>query len=207
MSEIHFLPWVGQYYGKENFLNKKVMVLGESVHCGHRCSPCDGCPNFTIGCVLDHLNDNVYDEQGKYQKWANTYKKFESALIGRKLLMEERPLAWDAIVFYNYFQTALDFSRQPLGGNIEYNRAAECLMSMLQEYEPDRVIVWGRRLWNHLPNINWFNRPTIEHDGIISPTGYYLINGKEFPFMLINHPSSGFSWDIWHKNIKEFLEN
>ena len=183
------------------------MVLGESVYCGDQCKPCDGCPLFTIECIQKYLKDDVYDQSGNYQGWANTYKKFEASLIGRKLTIEERPLVWDSIVFYIYFQTALDKARQPLGGDLEYDRAAECLMKTLQQVQPEGIIVWGNRLWECLPSENWTNIPNIVNDERISNTGFYTISGVKYPFMLVNHPSSGYSWDVWHKNIKDFLDN
>ena len=207
MSKIHFQPWIGKNYGKPNYLNKKIMVLGESVYCGEYCSARDGCSVFTIDRVTEYLHNDIYDEQGAYRGWAKTYKKFESALIGRRLAIEERPLVWESIIFYNYFQTALDKARQPLGGKLEYDRATECLRKVLEKYQPEVVIAWGNRLWECLDDKDWTNGPVIEHDGCISYTGFYTIGEKKSSCMSIYHPSSGFSWEGWHKNIKEFIEN
>ncbi|MBO7495688.1 MAG: hypothetical protein J6T98_03975 [Salinivirgaceae bacterium] len=205
-AEINFKPWIGEKYLSEGFKGKRILVLGESVHCGDQCSPCCGCYNFTIDCVKTYVENNVYDETGAFRRWTNTYKKFESALVGESVPVEERQNIWNSIAFYNYFQTALDEARQPLGGDLEYDRATECLTQIINELKPKGVIVWGMRLWRILPDKNWTETEPFINEGLKSPTGFYTINNRKFPFMAIYHPSVGFSWDKWHVNIKRFIE-
>ena len=207
MADIHFEPWIGKDYENGGVFGKKILVLGESVYCGEQCSPCERCDLFNIGCVETYVNNNVYDENGKFRKWTNTYNKFESSLMGKNIPVEERQCVWDSIAFYNYFQTALDEARQPLGGDLEYDRAADCLAQILQQLKPQGVIVWGKRLWGCLPDKDWTNMETISNEGCNSPAGFYMIGGRKVPFMAINHPSTGYSWYLWHLNIKQFMAN
>ncbi len=206
MDDIQFEPWIGKDYEKGGFRGKKILVLGESVYCGEKCSPCEGCDLFTLDCVNTYINNDMYDKDGKFRKWTNTYNKFESALVGERVQIEDREKVWNSIAFYNYFQTALDEARQPLGGDLEFDRAANCLVQILKQLQPQGVIVWGKRLWGCLSDKNWTNMGTIFNEGCISPVGFYMIEGRKIPFMAINHPSTGFSWNVWHLNIIQFIE-
>ena len=85
MADIHFEPWIGKDYENGGVFGKKILVLGESVYCGEQCSPCEGCDLFNIVCVETYVNNNVYDENGKFRKWTNTYNKFESSLYEMEL--------------------------------------------------------------------------------------------------------------------------
>jgi len=208
MGNIQFEPWIGKdYEANGGIFGKKILILGESVYCGERCSPCEGCDLFTIDCVNTYVNNDVYDEKGEFRRWTNTYNKFESALVGKHVPIQDRSKVWNSIVFYNFFQTALNKAREPLGGELEYDRANDCLRQVLLKLKPQAIIVWGYRLWECLSGENWINTPPIINFEKESRTGYYLINDIKFPFMCINHPSSGFSWTIWHQNIKKFLES
>ena len=75
-----------------------------------------------------------------------------------------------------------------------------------EKYQPEYVIVWGKRLWNNLPNVGWQDGDDIVVDGYPVATGAYLLsNGKQVKVMAVNHPSVGYSWDYWHKVIQRFL--
>ena len=208
MTNIRFTPWKGKDYETGGIFGKKILVLGESVYCGETsCESCnEGCNDFTNKLVKEFVANDVHTKSGEFKYWTNTYKKFESALVGHSPSLEERKQIWNSIAFYTYFQNAFDEARQPLSGNLEIERAQQALFEILETYRPDYVIVWGYRLWDCLTGKNWTNTAPIINEDLKSGTGYYTIDGIKYPFMYINHPSTGFSWDKWHLNIKQFLE-
>ena len=68
--------------------------------------------------------------------------------------------------------------------------------------------IFGKRLWNNLPNVGWQDGDDIVVDGYPVATGAYLLsNGRQVKVMAVNHPSVGYSWDYWHKVILRFLRN
>ena len=68
--------------------------------------------------------------------------------------------------------------------------------------------IFGKRLWNNLPNVGWQDGDDIVVDGYPVATGAYLLsNFRQVKVMAVNHPSVGYSWDYWHKVILRFLRN
>lgn len=209
MTNIIFKPWEGKAYETGGIFGKKILVLGESVYCGETgckslCS--ERCNEFTINLVKEFVANDVHTKSGEFKYWTNTYKKFESALVGHSPSLEERKQIWESILFYTFFQEAFYKARQPLSGKLDTKRAQQALVEVLEKYRPDYVIVWGYRLWDCLTGENWTNTAPIINEGLKSGTGYYTIDGIKYPFMYVNHPSGGFSWSKWHLNIKQFLE-
>ena len=41
MNNVIFTPWVGKFYQKNGYENKKILILGESHYC-HKCKELDG---------------------------------------------------------------------------------------------------------------------------------------------------------------------
>lgn len=79
-------------------------------------------------------------------------------------------------------------------------RLAAALSEVIEKYQPEYIIVWGKRLWNNLPNVGWQDGDDIVVDGYPVATGAYLLsNGKLVKVMAVNHPSVGYSWDYWYK--------
>ena len=206
-TKIAFKPWVGKNY-EQGFLGtgKKVMVLGESHY-----SYTPEAPNKSSGgkkenLTVDAIEDFVHSSE--WEPYKNTYIKFERALAGKEVPKEERAAVWDSILFYNYVQTTIGTARQAPTGE-DFKSSRDLFFEVVNQYQPDYIIVWGRRLYNHLPQegkqgeelmLNWNGTEFFEETW-----EYTLDNGHTVKIMSVYHPSCGFSWDYWHEFIVKFV--
>lgn len=192
-----FIPHVGINYTKT-----KLLVLGESHYCGELCNDCGlcgahpECANFTSNVVNDYLNTN-----NEREGWMNTYLKFERSMVGHKTDINESRHIWDEVAFYNYLQVPMSAPRKA-GTKAQYKAAEDAFFSVLESLKPRLMIVWGKRLWRHLPYTYWSDsNPLIvspasqEHEDI----GYYTLpNGHVVHALGVYHPSAGYDWSYWH---------
>ncbi len=209
MKKVNFKPWVGVNYAN-GIGGKKVLVLGESHYCrelaeGGRCCPScecckmdEECHKFTIN-VMREFRDN-YSGEGYEQ----TFLCFERAVAGHELSQKEREEFWDSVVFYNYMQYAQSGPRRPLE---QRNDSSEAFREILEEYMPDCIIVWGKRLYGWLPGWNGEESEITLDNGDKTKVWTYDIKGKKIPAMAVYHPSSpkGKNWGYWHQFYKKFL--
>ena len=205
-SNIFFQPFVGKDYANGGLFGKRIMILGESHYCDGGCCDCGNCrlykqcANFTQNVLCDFL-----DESKERQKWMRTFVKFERSLVGEKTDWALRRKIWDSVMFYNYLQVAMTGPRKA-GTSAQYKQAANAFFDVINENEPECIIVWGKRLWNNMPNERWQDDDDIVVDGKRIATGYYLLsNGKRVRVVAVYHPSGGYSWDYWHKVIQGLL--
>lgn len=193
-SKIFFMPWVGSEYNSGGVYGKKVLVLGES-HYGDAPDATDD----TIGTIKEF----VYDYWGApYQQ---TFLCFERALAGREINQEEREQIWNSVIFYNYFQKSTTGPRTAPNMKAQ-KESEEAFRELLEQYQPDFIIVWGARLYQLLPA--WDGTESkIKVGEDSTPVWHYKINGKKILAMSIHHPSSpsGKDWTYWHQFHKAFI--
>ncbi len=209
MGKVNFKPWVGVNYAN-GIGGKKILVLGESHYCkelaeGGRCCPScecckmnEECHTFTID-VMQEFRDNYSGEP--YQQ---TFLCFERAVAGHELSQKEREEFWDSVMFYNYMQYAQSGPMQPLE---QHNDSSEAFREILEEYMPDCIIIWGKRLYDWLPDWNGEKSEITLDNGDKTDVWIYDIKGKKIPAMAVYHPSNpkGKNWDYWHLFYKKFL--
>lgn len=206
-QDIFFQPFVGKDYAGGGMFGRRVMVLGESHYCDEGCADCGladrhrECRAFTAGVVRDYL-----DESRPRERWMNTLLKFERSLVGHETDWPERRRIWQSLLFYNYLQVAMGGPRKA-GSNADYTHAAQVFYEVIDRYRPERIIVWGSRLWGYLPGDGrWLAGEPLVVEGYRVETGSYALSGGgRARAMTVNHPSVGYSWDWWHRAIGEFL--
>lgn len=203
---IFFHPHIGSAFRHASMFPKRILVLGESHYCADACADCGSqqhpeCAGFTRKVVADYLNP-FNDREG----WMNTYLKFERSLVGHETTPDESRRIWDSIAFYNYLQVALGGPREA-GSAEQYQAAAEPFFAVLDQLQSELLIVWGKRLWDHLPSCErWQDGETVIVEGYDVQNGYYrLANGKRVHAFCVYHPSAGYDWAYWHKVIQWFL--
>jgi len=206
MSAVFFSPRIGKDYARGGIFGKRILALGESHYCGTGCADCGECgkhpecSDFTTKVVNWCLDPSVERE-----RWMNTYLKFERSLVGHETTPVESRKIWDSIAFYNFLQVAMGGAREA-GTNQQYRAASEPFMQILEELQPDVLIVWGVRLWNNIPNRNWADGSKVAVDGYDVQNGYYtLSSGKKVKVVCVYHPSVGYDWSFWHKVIDNFI--
>ena len=205
-SNIFFHPFVGKDYANGGIFGKRIMILGESHYCDESCTDCGDCQlhrecmNFTQQVLDDYLNENK-----ERQNWMRTFLKFERSLVGEETDQAMRLKIWNSVIFFNYLQVAMGGPREA-GTAEQYHQAGKAFFEVIEKYQPEYIIVWGKRLWNNLPNVRWQDGDDIVVDGYPVVTGAYLLsNGKHVKALVVNHPSVGYSWNYWYKVIQRFL--
>lgn len=202
-----FEPWVGDNYEDGGIFHKKILVLGESHYCGECDGKC-GFKSYPDGCKPDFTTDTIQkylDPKLKRENWMRTYLKFERSLFGVETSLEDRKAIWNSIAFYNYLQVAMNKSRQA-GTYQDYIDAQAPFLEVLEELQPDLVIVWGvTRLFNNMPEDSWgWEEPLSFEDypNFYIQNGYYkLKSGKKTRVVPVYHPSVGYDWKWWYKKV------
>ena len=206
MEHVFFKPWVGRNYENGGIFNKKLLVLGES----HYCGGCNQgglkygkeCEGFTKDTVINYLN-------GVKGEWTRTYRKFERSLVNEYTTNERSKEIWNSLAFFNFLQVDMVIPRK---GGIpeEYEEGRVAFLEVLNELQPDLVIVWGiNRLYENLPGkeCGWMDGAEFKVDNHSIPNGYYQLNsGKKTKVIAVYHPSSRYSWDLWYKAISVELQ-
>lgn len=205
-NNIFFQPFVGKNYANGGIFGKRIMILGESHYCDEECADCGDCRlhgecmGFTQQVLDDYLNENK-----ERQNWMRTFLKFERSLVGEETDLAMRLKIWNSVIFFNYLQVAMGGPREA-GTSAQYRQAGEALFEVMEKYQPEYVIAWGKRLWNNMPGERWRNGDDIVVDGYHVATGVYILsNGRQVKVMAVNHPSVGYSWDYWNRVIQDFL--
>lgn len=212
LSNVRFLPWVGKNYEKRLFFGKKILVLGESHNCGKEGCTREECESKEAFIECRNMTNNTmkvfFERPERHKPWMNTYTKFERSLFGEWTNAEDRKEIWDAVAFYNYLQYSVDGSRKA-GEDDAYEKAIVPFYQVIDFLKPEVIIVWGQRLWYNLPgDERWEECDSIKmYDGYNIENGFYkLSNGDKAKVFQVNHPSSGYTWEYWHKVIKTMLQ-
>ena len=200
---VKFLPFVGENYelgisfdekgnlvlGEKTKLGKKVLVLGE----GHYCD--EGLSDEELSSFTREVLDCYLNSEERYS-WMRTFVKFERALSNTVTNIEDSKSIWNHLIFYNYLQLPLRGAR--MAGDSEYEDAAIPFFAILKKYQPNYIIVWGRRLFANLP---YDNEVKVEKVPSIDMNSWsYQIEGHTIKI------SVGFSWGYWHEDIVEFFK-
>lgn len=212
MSNIFFEPWVGPNYQSGGFFGKRVLILGESLYC----DGCEGCLSSglqkaeefeTGGCwTTKKAVESYINDLSLSGGWRNTYLKFERSLVNEETNQEQRSKIWNSLLFYNYLQVAMTENRKS-GTEDDYKNAELAFFEVLEMYRPEKIIVWGRRLWQKMPGGDkWTELDKIEVGNYSERVGSYkLSDGTEVQVMSVYHPSVGYSWDYWYQFIHAFI--
>ena len=108
-------------------------------------------------------------------------------------------------MFYNYVQFPISGARQAPTEQ-EFNDSEGAFWEVLEKYRPHKIIVWGQRLYNHLPQKGYQLPDIIDSDGKnIETWAYILQDGTKVQLLPITHPSAAFSPEYWHDVIMKFL--
>ena len=198
MTNVIFNPWVGNEYNKQN---NKIFVLGESHYdtteqSGNTKKKEDN--NFTKDIVKQYLKYKT-GKNTNFERWMNTYTKFTNCILDYNNVTKEKIVEfWNSIIFYNYIQKSLDKPRQK-PKECYYKDSESAFIEVLDKYKPDKIIVWGKRLWDNLL------KESIIYDK--DSKKHFVTENKEklhIEIFHINHPSSRhFNYNYWKKlNIK-----
>ncbi len=206
MKNVFFKPYVGKKYNKKGFNGVKVLALGDSHYCSKKCSDCgqtsrENCSDLTIDVVHNYLNFKKVEEESA--DWMKTFTKFSNVFVGGKLDNDAIIEFWESIAFYNYVQSSVDKSRVA-PSNQQYEDSESAFNQVLRELNPDIIIVWGKRLWEQLPDIGEYGAER-KINNAIDNLYYYQVGSKEIPAFCIYHPSSSYLKYEDSKKIKQAI--
>lgn len=194
MYPLTFQPFVGRDYSSGGMFGKRILVLGDS-HYGSVPEP-----TITRDVLGWYLDDSV-EREG----WMNTFLKFERSLVGHETDRTETRRIWNSLLFYNYLQVLLSGPREA-GTDKQYADSADAFFEVIDRYKPEVIIVWGKRVWQHLPWNGWCEGNPLTVDGYGVDNGTYTRrDGGKVKVVCVYHPSVGYSWDYWYKVISLFL--
>lgn len=194
---IHFLPYVGADYESGGIFSKRIMALGDSHYCE---KASDAVPSLTRD-VIEYYLDPASENEG----WMQTYRKFERSLVNKATTYSESREIWNSLLFYNFLQVPLSGPRVA-GTAEEYREAAEGFFEVIDQYKPQVIIVWGKRLWDKMPTERWTSSADVVYDGYAIENGYYsMSDGSKARTFFVYHPSAGYSWDWWYKAIMKVM--
>jgi len=211
MENVFFKPWVGENYFENGFNGKKILVLGDSHYCKYYndCNICcdisrqEECKagNLTQGAVESFIE---YKQGYDFIPYMNTYSKFTNRLFKEEVSNNTTIDFWNSIVFYNYVQKAQKESRiSPT--QEDYENSYSAFVEILNEYQPDLIIVWGWTLWRIVIKYG------IEADFNIIENRkerfyYFDINNKKIPACGIPHPSTSSFTKDWTPYLQEAIK-
>ena len=203
-SVVKFKPWVGENYETGIHQGKKLMILGESHYCAN--PETEAIEDITIKIIEDLL-----DPFSEYEGYKNTYTKFAKAVVGEKQFSDEtKKEFWQHVIFYNYVQTAISGARVSPTTE-QFRNSEQAFFEIISQYQPDLIIVWGKRLYNNLPQ-QGTQLPDLQisqgiYAGESSEVWSYTIGGKTIALLPITHPSASMFELQYHKDlIYQFIE-
>lgn len=195
MYPLTFQPFVGKDYASGGIFHRRVMVLGDS-HYG-------SVPEADITRrVLSWYLDPHVEREG----WMSTFLKFERSLVGHETDAKERERIWQSVAFYNYLQVLLSGPREA-GTAAQYAASSAAFFEVMARLHPSTLIVWGKRLWQCLPEQGWTDGTPRSVDGYPIDHGTYtLTDGHKMRCVCVYHPSAGYAWDWWHTVLQPFIQ-
>lgn len=203
-SVVKFKPWVGENYETGIHQGKKLLILGESHYCAN--SETKATEDITIKVIEDLL-----DPFSEHEGYKNTYTKFAKAVVGEKQFSDEtKKEFWQHVIFYNYVQTAISGARIAPTAE-QFKNSEQAFFEIISQYQPDLIIVWGKRLYNNLPQ-QGTQLPDLQisqgiYAGESSEVWSYTIGGKTIALLPITHPSASMFELQYHKDlIYQFIE-
>ena len=133
--------------------------------------------NFTQHVLGDYL-----DENKERQNWMRTFLKFERSLVGEETDQAMRLKIWNSVIFFNYLQVAMGGPREA-GTSGQYQQAGKAFFEAIEKYQPEYIIVWGKRLWNNLPETTGNMRKHRVFTGRIAMTSKWTVPGCLMAFI------------------------
>lgn len=191
-EQVYFRPWIGADYGKGSRWNVSLLLLGEA----HYDSTEDEVtPRFTQQCIEAHASGKLQDAY-----WTNVM----NTVLGESgsPSADERQAFWDSVAFYNYVQQMV--------GSGPTNRVAEQMwrdaeapfLEVVRELEPECILVFGKKLWNELPEPDDWG-PVVSIDNEQTETKYY---GSTLAGRVYDPSGPGYSPQTWGVLAQEIID-
>lgn len=218
-ENVKFIPWEGseyQYgirgfdenghiiYGTKENPGCKLLVVGDSFYCANP-------EKEAVRSIVKSTIADLLDPNSEFEPYKNTYKKFIKSLTGYydEMTFEQNTEAWQHIMFYNYVQTPMTMARVSPSQE-DYKNAEPAFWEILEKSGADLVVVWGKRLYNNLPQVGKQAEDLEIKEGEFMGDAIeiwsYNVNGKDIQLMYVNHPSAAYALEYWGTFIHQFIQ-
>ena len=195
-------PWIGNKYNSRNnhFSGLRLLVLGES---HYRDDPTQEEFSQDPGWVP---YKNIHGEEqftifvlmtwGQVKPFA-TYTRAANVLLNTEGDRNpENAEIWNHVAFYNYVSTLVPNDGHPT--EVQWQESMEPFITVLQNLEPDAVLMLGRRL------TNWVSVNHHDHGEPVDLFDPYINN--DINYLGIKHPSRGFSYERANQAFQDLLD-
>ena len=195
MQHVFFRPWIGDNFSEDGLRSKKILILGESHYQWNKNIPLT--EDLTIQCILEQID-------GGYTKafWTNIV----ITLLNIRPSLEDKYRCWHSVAFYNYIQCSVGFGPRVRPTPEMWEKSQTAFSEVINELQPDCIIVLGYQLWYNLPPNNGEQGPAIG-GAPQEETWRYPVNGSTPALAYgVRHPSAGFSGWSWHPFVTRAIE-
>lgn len=188
-----FKPWIGNQFGQKNNLigGVRILILGESHYTSDLPLIGKEDPSGTIKAIEE------YGLGGVPHKF---FTKVLQVVAGKKkwsMASSEIREYWHAIAFYNYVPVYVAEGPRTSPTRAMFEMGAAPFMTALKELQPEVIVVCGARLWPWVLRAGGFA-------GDPSKVTTFQIGSSRL--MKMKHPSTAFSSEHWHNQLKAHLE-
>jgi hypothetical protein len=186
-----FLPWEGARY-RDGIGGVRLLLVGDSHY-----SPDQGTQVqiFTRELVRDIM-------EGKRRE--PFFSKI-ATLVAASAGIPESPF-WDSVAFYNFVQVLAGATPEDAPTDAMYREAVAPFWQVLQDLQPDAVIVFCQRTWNHIKHPEGATSvATIGGDAI---RRWAYPSGLNLTATWTNHPTGtrGFKPGDWQPRLEQFFQ-
>ena len=147
MIKYKFEPWIGAKYSN-GVSDLKVMVIKDDYFCKSRVE-------FNTSFMTIQIEEFI-DEYNEVKDFMEPFIRLERICTGSELDTINRIVFWNSIAVYNFIQhplqnSSLQISQEAL---IHSNKR---FLEILEIHQPDCLLIWGDKLYNHLSQWGFFN--------------------------------------------------
>ena len=192
-------PWKGSLYDA-GLRSKRVLLLGESHYAG---------PDTKAG-IGPQPGTKTFTSDG-IRAWAlgsrrhRFFTKVPRLFDADPTVTQAREDFWAHVAFYNYVQQIVGDRGRMAPTDEMWASAATPFRDVLEDLRPQRVVVFGSRLWSRLPRGPQRLLGEVAGDPVHAEARS-LSNGDEVLFGMTAHPSSSrFRYATWKPRIALLL--
>jgi hypothetical protein len=214
---INFEPWQGPE-AKKGIAEQRVLILGESHY--HDCSNAPECRDEPDDS--DSRTRHREMTRGVISWWKDNPHRSPLSYRVPQLFSLPKSQFWNAVAFYNYLQTLAGPKARLRPSDEQWSDPSNALafQKVLDDFEPDRILVLGKKTWQNLPSspaelyrepLREFRLPVSNDLGgsqnvDTSCYWYFAATGKPALAMPIMHPAAPrFVTEAWIEPVAEWM--
>ena len=173
--------WVGNHYA--NCERRRLLLLGESAYdwtednIQYKVQPGGAHARELIEDAIDKFTRNR-----SFSDISRTIACASRGLVGKQNPEpDELERAWHEVAFRNYVPGSVGDGAQSEPMNEHWNAGRDAFRTLLNELQPQNIIVFGHRLWRHMPDADLHVTNDVQ--------GYRFNDGQCAMCWVVTHPT------------------